>query len=646
MCGLVGVLGFGERSRSLAADVERMRDRLIHRGPDDAGLWFDNDAGIALGHRRLSILDLSPQGHQPMVSACGRYVIVFNGEIYNFRQLRLELEKAHMAPAWRGTSDTEVLLACIAQWGVEQALPRLNGMFAFAVWDRDMRTLHLARDQFGEKPLYYGRIGGKFMFGSELKALRACPGFDADIDRQALSIYLRYVYIPAPHTIYAGFHKLPPGHHLKISGRAEELPEPIPYWNPAAMVSAGGDDNSSEEEWLDQLDSVLRDAVRLRMVADVPLGAFLSGGIDSTTVVALMQAQSTRPVRTFTIGNHLEAYDEAHHARAIARQLGTDHTELYVSANDAISIIPKLPTLYDEPFADSSQIPTFLVSELTRRHVTVSLSGDGGDELFGGYNRYFYGRAVGRLIGLIPGGLRNLASSALTLLPPAQWDCFVGALRWGLPAELANGPAGDKLHKLAGALRAHTTGDLYQSLLSEWPHPEQLIVGGKGNPGLGIEAPAAVTDVAQRMMYVDTLRYLPDDILAKVDRATMGVSLEARVPFLDPRVAELAWRMPMRLKVQGRQGKLILRRLLDRYVPRSLMERPKQGFGIPIGQWLKGELKDWAEQLLDERRLREEGIFHPEPIRAVWQQHLRGERNSEHRLWAVLMFQAWLAERA
>jgi len=685
VCGIAGFLDF--RARDSRSDLERMvrcmADALAHRGPDDAGAWVDEAAGVALGHRRLSIVDLSPAGHQPMLSAGDRYVIVYNGEIYNHGELREEL--ARRGAAFRGHSDTEVVLAAVDAWGPARALGRFNGMFAMALWDRRERCLHLARDRFGEKPLYYGVVGGTLFFGSELKALRAHPRCDMAVDRAALAQFLRFGYVPAPASIYAGIRKLRPGTHLRVAVEDHAAAHPTPYWSISGAVRAAVQDRFAgpEDAAIDELDRLLRDAIRLRMVADVPLGAFLSGGIDSSMVVALMQAESRAPVRTFTIGFHDRAYDEASAARAVAKHLGTDHTELYVTPEEARAVIPRLPALYDEPFADSSQIPTFLVAELARRHVTVALSGDGGDELFGGYNRYFWAQNVWNGVRTVPRRARPLARAAIlgALAATARRAAVHpgpghgrgghdsrrsqrdGQSAWGarlppflrprLPSRLLPRLPADKLQKLADLFAASDEHDVYLRLASTWKEPLAVVRGAE--PGLEpLPVPAllsreaaelGVTSFAEQMMYADTLTYLPDDILAKVDRATMGVSLEGRMPFLDPRLLSFAWRLPPRAKLRAGTGKLPLRRLLARYVPEALFDRPKMGFGVPVGAWLRGPLRDWAESLLGEGALSRGGFFERGPVRAAWDEHLRGTRNLEHPLWAVLMFQAWQASQ-
>ena len=597
-----------------------------------------------------------------MLSACGRYVIVFNGEIYNHRELRGELDGQSYKRTWRGHSDTEVMLAAISRWGLARALERFNGMFAFALWDRDEQVLHLVRDRLGKKPLYYGWMGPVFLFGSELKALRAHPAFRAEIDRGVLTLYLRHNCVPAPLSIYRGVYKLPPGCVVSIDcsshgptsafspyPRESDLPSfgaPVRYWSPMEVAKRGlaHPFQGSVEEATAQLDSLLRDAVKLRMVADVPLGSFLSGGIDSSTVVALMQAQSERPVRTFTIGFHEAEYDEARCARAVAQYLGTEHTEMYITPEEAMAVIPDLPDLYDEPFSDSSQIPTFLVSRLARRHVTVSLSGDGGDEVFGGYNRHLWCNRIWNRVGWIPKELRGVTARAILAVSPIGWEALFRRLEPLLPNGLRQRTPGDKLHKLAGILAADSPDAMYLGLVSHWKHPASLVVGG-------FEPRATLTggqfgpehgDIAHIMMYLDMVTYLPDDILTKVDRASMGVSLEARAPLLDYRVVEFAWRVPLSMKIRQGQGKWLLRQVLYRYVPRELVERPKAGFSIPIDAWLRGPLRGWAEELLGEPRLRNEGFFDARPIRQKWSEHLAGRRNWQYDLWDILMFQAWM----
>jgi asparagine synthase (glutamine-hydrolysing) len=639
MCGLAGYLGCGGTG---AETLERMAEAIRSRGPDDVGVWHDAGAAVGLAHRRLAIVDLSPAGHQPMDSPSGRHVIVFNGEIYNHADLRAELEREGRAPAWRGRSDTETLLAGFDAWGIEGTVRRLLGMFAFAVWDRAERALTLGRDRLGEKPLYYGWFGGErdcLLFGSEVKAMRAHPRFSAEIDRDALCLLLRHNYIPAPYSIYRDVRKLPPGCLLTVAdGRPGA--EPRAYWSLAEVAQAGCHDSlhGSPEEMVDELEILLKDAVGRQMMADVPLGAFLSGGVDSSTIVALMREHTSHPVRTFTIGFDDARDDEAAHAGAVAAHLGTDHTELRVTPEQAMAVIPRLPAMYDEPFADSSQIPTFLVSELARRHVTVALSGDAGDELFCGYRRYLSAASLWRGLAPVPASLRGAIGRGILAIPPASWDRV--AVVAGRPGRL-----GDKLHKGGELLGSRSLDELHLGLASFWRDPAAVVRGGAEPP---TKLSGAVPDLSglgpiERMMALDTVSYLPDDILAKVDRAAMSVSLETRVPFLDHRVVEFAWRLPLAMKLREGQGKWALRQVLHRYVPRSLIERPKMGFGVPLDSWLRGPLRGWAEETLSEARLRSDGYFDPRPIRAAWSEHLSGRRNRSHHLWGVLMFNTWLA---
>ncbi|MFA8329963.1 asparagine synthase (glutamine-hydrolyzing) [Burkholderia ubonensis] len=654
MCGIDGFLNSAAFDEETArATLARMTASLAHRGPDAQGTWLDAQAGIALGHRRLAIVDLSVHGRQPMASACGRFVLVFNGEIYNHRALRAELERTGRAPAWRGHSDTEVLLAAIAAWGVEAALRRATGMFAIALWNRESRVLTLARDRIGEKPLYYGRIGDALVFASELKALRSFPGFDGAIDRDALCLYLRQSSVPAPYTIYRGIRKLPPGTFIQFE-HAHDTPRVRAYWTLEHAIEAGRAEpfEGTAQEAVGLLDGILRKAVAQQMEADVPLGAFLSGGVDSSAIVALMQAQSAAPVDTFTIGFHEAGYDEAGYAKAVARHLGTRHTELYVTADHALAVVPKLPSIYDEPFSDASQIPTFLVSELTRRHVKVSLSGDGGDELFGGYTRYFLTPRLWRKLHRVPSAVRARIAAALHALRPDHADqlAAVAQSAWS-GAEARDTPPriGDRLHKLGHVMTADSRIGLYRLLMSAVHHPERIALAGQEPPTPLDTASAWPADLtfAEQAMAIDTLTYLPTDILTKVDRAAMAVSLETRMPFLDHHVVEFAWRLPAALRLPDGQSKVLLRRLLDAYVPASLIDRPKQGFCAPIDHWLRGSLRDWAEALLHPARLREEGFFDAAAVERLWRQHQTGRMNWQHQLWTVLMFQAWLeAQRA
>ncbi len=648
MCGFTGYWLGDQPEDSLERLLKSMANRLTHRGPDDEGVWFDPVSRIGLAHRRLSILDLSPRGHQPMSSHSGRWVIAYNGEIYNFKELRrqLDAESRDTDPiAWQGDSDTEVILASIERWGVQKALESFIGMFAFALWDREERALWLVRDRLGIKPLYYGWQGKTFLFGSELKPLRAHPDFRGDIDHDVLPLFLRHNNIPAPWSIYSGIHKLLPGTTLCLKDPAPgKLPQPRPYWSALDNTQHGLDHpfTGTEDEAAEQLESLLNTAISLRMIADVPLGAFLSGGVDSSCVVALMQKISSRKVKTFTIGFNESGYNEAEDALAVARHLGTDHTELYVTPEEAREVIPSLPEFYDEPFADSSQIPTFLVSQLARQKVTVSLSGDGGDELFGGYNRYLWAESIWNRMKRVPPPIRYVTAGGMKTISAETWDTLFSILKPVLPASLRFQHPGEKFHKLAHMLKADSPEAVYQTLISQWLHPESLTPGATT-----LETPLAAAmkstghwDFRRRMMAWDTISYLPDDILTKVDRASMAVSLEARVPLLDHRVVEFSARLPHSMKFHPQGSKWLLRKVLYRHVPQKLIERPKAGFGVPIGDWLRGPLRGWGEALLNSRRLKESG-FNPVPIRTLWEQHLSEKTNGQHPLWCVLMYQAW-----
>lgn len=655
MCGIAGLFA---STSGCQLDIEvAARDmvrKLTHRGPDDEGVWYESSSGVSLAQRRLSILDLSEAGHQPMLSHCGRYVVVFNGEIYNHQVIRQELGsqgEALGAKGWRGHSDTETLLAAIACWGLEKALDKAVGMFAFALWDRAEKGLYLVRDRIGEKPIYYGLHKGTLLFASELKAIRAYPGLQGEVDRNALALFLRHNVIPAPRSIYRGIFKLPPGTLLKVTQENVSkgtLGAPKPYWSmlEAAVTGQGNLFKGSAVEACDEVDRLLKESISGQMLADVPVGAFLSGGIDSSTVAALMQAQSTRPVKTFTIGFNEGGYDEAQHARAVATHLGTEHTELYVTPEQALAVIPRLPKMYDEPFADVSQIPTFLVSELAQRNVTVCLSGDGGDELFGGYNRYTAGARLWRHLGWLPKTVRVGLAAGISAASPSAWDACFDRFGSMLPRGWRVRTPGVKLQKVAEMLTASSPEEVYRRLVSRWSNSEQVVIGSKLSDGLqGDHMCASLMPVLEhQMMCMDALTYLPDDILVKVDRAAMGVSLETRVPMLDHRVVEFAWRLPLDMKIRGHEGKWLLRQVLDRYVPRSLIERPKTGFSVPIDSWLRGPLRDWAEELLNPEILKEQGFFAPEPIRTKWEEHLDEKRDWSSQLWSVLMFQAWLNE--
>ncbi|MFZ5945151.1 MAG: asparagine synthase (glutamine-hydrolyzing) [Bacillota bacterium] len=645
MCGIVGFLvqNYKYAQEHKKNIIAAMAETLSHRGPDDLGIWFDPEGTITFGHRRLSIIDLSPEGHQPMVSASSRYVITFNGEIYNFQQIRKDLEKRGFS--FRGHSDTEILVSAIEEWGLEKALEIAIGMFAFALWDRKERKLYLVRDRLGEKPLYYGWMGQTFLFASELKALNAHPDFVKEINRDILALYLRYNYIPTPYSIYKDIFKLPPGHFLVIDDNQQSQPKPMPYWSADKVIQSAKENPymGTEEEAIGELDNLLKDVVKKQMISDVPLGAFLSGGIDSSTIVALMQSQSSNRVRTFTIGFNEEKYNEAHDAKRIANYLGTDHTELYVQPYEAMEVIPKLANLYDEPFADSSQIPTLLVAQLTRTKVTVSLSGDGGDEIFGGYNRHYWANNIWQKINKMPLFLRNNISNLLTDVPPKAWDNVYEHLNKVLPAKYRLRLPGNKIHKLAGILNVDSPYSMYKNLVSSWKNPSSVVIGSNEPNQNNSQLPKL--NFSETMMYLDLLTYLPDDILVKVDRACMGVSLESRVPYLDHRVVEFGWRLPLSMKIKNGQGKWILRQLLYRYIPSELINSPKMGFGVPIDSWLRGPLKSWAEDLLSPEKVRREGYFAPEPIWDKWNEHISGKYDWHHELWSILIFEMWLQEQ-
>lgn len=645
MCGICGFINSkcNQSSQEIIDAINAMTNTLFHRGPNSGDIWIDEPSGVALGHRRLSIIDLSPDGAQPMISHSGRYVAVFNGEIYNFLTLRKELESVGVV--FKGNSDTEVMLAAIDTWGIMESTKRLVGMFAIAVWDQNKHRLHLLRDRLGEKPLYYGWNGNNFLFASELKALRAHKQFRSVINRDAIALFFRHNYIPTPFSIYEGIFKLPPGTILSLNfDKGRPIPDPVPYWSAREIAEEGTRQafTGSELDVCNHLDNLLRKVIKSQMISDVPLGAFLSGGIDSSTVVAIMQQISDQPVKTFTIGFSEASYNEAENALQVARHLGTDHTELYVTPAQAMEVIPNLPQLYDEPFADSSQIPTYLVASLAKQKVTVSLSGDAGDELFGGYNRYFLGRSLWEKIKWVPTSLRKTGKIGLTTLSPSTWDkcLWIGGLGYfGQKHQIT----GDKIHKLAEILAVDSPEAMYHCLVSHWKDPTSLVL--ESNEPLTLLTDAArwanLNDFTQRMMFLDLITYLPDDILVKVDRASMGVSLESRIPFLDHRVVDFAWHLPLHMKVRNGQGKWILRQVLYRYVPKKLIERPKMGFGVPIDSWLRGPLRDWAEALLDPIKIKQEGYLEPEPLQTKWREHLSGRRNWQYHLWDALMFEAW-----
>jgi len=646
MCGICGFVDITNLKDKLHRHriISEMTNTLIHRGPDDFGYWHHLESGVSLGHRRLSVVDLSSHGHQPMISNNGRFVIIFNGEIYNHLSLRREIIKHGEKVVWRGHSDTETLLACIEIWGIEKTIKRCVGMFAIAIFDIKENTLSLLRDRMGEKPLYYGFHNGNILFASELKAITKHPDFIPNIDRDALSLQFSYSYIPTPYSIYKDINKLKPGTILKVDLKKsniqkEVFSEPKPYWsleeisiNAQKKIYTGSSDKAK-----DDLNELLIQSVKTQMEADVPIGAFLSGGIDSSLIVSIMQSQSSKPIDTFTIGFSEDGFDEAIFAKKIAKHLGTNHTELYVTSQDALDVIQKLPQLYDEPFSDSSQIPAYLISEMTKKNVSVSLSGDAGDELFGGYNRYLWTKKIWSKIKFMPIPLRKLISYGLESIPPTTWDTFLKNI-------VDISAPGDKIHKVATVINAKSLEDCYFNLISHWHSSNNIVIGASNiiAPVMDKKNHLDLGSIEQNMMYLDSISYLPDDILTKVDRAAMSVSLETRVPFLNHHVVEFANHLPLSMKIKDGQSKWILKQLLDQYIPRKLVERPKMGFGVPIDVWLRGPLRDWAESLLDESRLKEEGFLKHEPIRRKWSEHLSGKQNWQHHLWDILMFQAWL----
>ncbi|GIW60948.1 MAG: asparagine synthetase B [Patescibacteria group bacterium] len=646
---MCGIAGFWQRQlRSGTLDElerigQRLGDALRHRGPDDSGVWVDASTGLVLVHRRLAILDLSAAGHQPMLSHDGRFVVVFNGEIYNHLEIRKRIELKRGRVAWKGHSDTETLLEAVVTWGVEQALEQFVGMFAFALWDRQQRIIILARDRIGEKPLYYGIWAkNRLIFASELKAFHAHPDFDAEISPDSLATYFQYGYIPAPYTIYKNVFKLSPGTFLQVRLQQEgfAVGRPTAYWdlNQAILKAKQDPFQGNEEEAVDELEYLLRRSIRGQLLADVPVGAFLSGGVDSSTVVALMQQESSQPVRTFSIGFHEKKYDEAPYARAVAQHLGTDHTELYVNPSDVLAFIPQIPRVYDEPFADPSQIPTFLLCQLTRQHVTVSLSGDAGDELFGGYSRYLSMLRARQQLASLPQVLKNMGACMLKVIPTP----LVDSLSKYLPGKVRHRIHGDWIRKLSFALRSFTPEVAYQARVSYWMEPVRLIPGSKALKTVYSMSPQVNgLPFAEQMMRMDMLGYLPDDILVKIDRAAMAVSLETRIPLLDHRVVEFVWRLPSEWKINSAASKYLLRKLLYRYVPPRIIERPKMGFSMPVGQWLRGPLREWAESLLHQKALLASGLLNPTWIRSRWLEHTQGIRDWQYHLWIVLMFQAW-----
>lgn len=640
MCGITGFFETRQKRDRAGIGVvgQAMNTALAKRGPDDEGGWQDPEIPLFLGHRRLSIIDLSEGGHQPMESASGRYILTYNGEIYNFHELGAELTA--LGVNFRGRSDTEIMLAAFEQWGLNQALQKLNGMFAFALWDRQAGVLHLIRDRMGKKPLYVGWSGACLAFASELKALRAHPDFVPQVNRNALALYMRYACVPAPFSIYDGVWQLPAGCRVTLDLRSLSAGSDLtssfePYWHHPRIVeeARARQQNPGDDEAVAHFEKLLTDAVRARMVSDVPLGAFLSGGIDSSTVVALMQLQAPRPVKTFCIGFAEQGFDEAAHAKKIAGHIGTEHHELYLKPRDALDVIPLLPEIYDEPFADVSQIPTYMVARFARKQVTVALSGDGGDEMLGGYLRHYTAPALWKRIGWLPRRIRESAANAIAALPTARWDALVPT----------HPQCGERLHKIAELLPLGGPDEIYRHLVSQWPDPAALVTGG-AEPQIPLLDPAwqpKGLNFAERMMYGDALSYLPNDVLTKVDRASMAVSLEARAPLLDRSLFEYAWSLPLQMKIRNGQGKWLLRRVLARHMPEELFERPKQGFTVPIGDWLRGPLKGWAEDLLSEKRLVREGYLNAPLVRAIWQEHCAGKGRHAHKLWTVLMFQSW-----
>ncbi len=643
MCGIVGVVS-KERIR-LEPLVREMAGCLQHRGPDSDGVWTDRQQGVALGHRRLSIIDPSPSGRQPMCSSCGRYVIVYNGEIYNHHEIRESLE-ATQDVQWRGHSDTEVLLESVRRWGVHETLDRAAGMFVFGIWDQKDQTLYLGRDRMGQKPLYFGWVGNSFVFASELKALCRHPEWEGKIDEGALCQYFHYSYVPGPRSIYQGIRKVKPGTFVTLDATTDTTDQRT-YWDLTDKVERARKDpfSGTPEEAVDQLEERLREVVGEQMVSDVPLGAFLSGGIDSTTIVALMQEASSRRVQTFTVGFHDETYNESDHARAVAHHLGTNHTELTAGSQDAVDLVSRLPQVYDEPFADASQIPTLLIAQLTSEHVTVSLSGDGGDEAFGGYNRYRWGRRIWEQISSMSGRVRSVAGKTLSAMSPQPLGQLYQWLSPFMPKSMRQKRPGGKISKVSKAMEAESLETFYDSLLSHSSTSLKPLLKRERGRSEERWIFRKQGDVAEQMMLWDMQSYLPDGILVKVDRATMAASLESRAPYLDRRILEFALSLPVELKIRHGKGKWILRQVLHRHVPKHLMDRPKQGFTPPIGDWLRGPLRDWGESLLSRRRLEQHGFLRHKPIQRYWKEHINGNADYENVLWRVLMFQAWYQEQ-
>ncbi len=650
MCGFAGVVIDKSTAKLSQSIIEKMGDSISHRGPDSSGVWLDAEIGIAMVHRRLSILDLSPSGHQPMQSSSGRFTLVFNGEIYNHLSIRSQISDAYQ---WRGHSDTETILAGFEIWGIKNTIQKSTGMFSLAVWDAKEKSLSLFRDRIGEKPLYYGWQNGSFLFGSELKSLIVHPSFQHEIDRNSLSLFMRYGYVPSPASIYKGIQKLAPASFIELfpysnSFRNEETPVPAEYWSLAEVVSDGQkrSDLMNSIEIQEKLDFLLREVIDQQMVADVPVGAFLSGGIDSSTIVAIMQTLSRKKIKTFSVGIEAEGYNEAPYAKEIAEFLGTDHTELFFSDKEARNIIPDLPGIYDEPFSDPSQIPTFYLSQVSRKDVAVSLSGDAGDELFAGYNRYFLGDLIHKINRNLPRPLMKALTSAVYRISPQIWDTCFSPIKSFLPTNISTRPIGDRLHKLAKIFQQSDFMSTYVAMMSHWQDPSKIVINGSDsiNQSSLRNLSSNCDDLFHKMMAFDTVTYLPDDILVKVDRAAMSCSLETRLPFLNHHLVEFAWQIPLSMKIKNGKGKSVLRNVLYKYIPQELFDRPKTGFGLPIHSWLRGPLREWAESLLNESRLKNQGYLETAPITEKWQQHLSGHRNWHLQLWNVLIFQSWFEE--
>ena len=648
MCGFAGFLGarFGGDD-SVHELLNRMGEKIAHRGPDDEGIVWLRDVPLGLVHRRLSIIDLSKHGHQPMWSACRRYLIVYNGEVYNYRSIRRELEG--IGSRFVGNSDTEVVINAISILGLEAALEQFVGMFAFVLWDTELREMTLVRDRLGIKPLYYAYVGGSFLFASELNPLREIPIWKDEVDRNALADFLNIGYVPAPASIYANAYKLPPGHLLKVrfDGEKAQPANAVPYWTLRSIIEQRDQQFiTCEEEALSGLREHLTEAVRIRMISDVPIGAFLSGGLDSTLVTAIMQSESSGSVKTFSIGMRNAAYDEARSAANVSKYLGTEHVEKYIENEDLTNLVCDLPYVFDEPFSDSSQLPTLLLSRATRKNVTVVLTGDGGDELFAGYNRHIQAEAINRLRTKLPIALRRKLSRLIRGYSPAAWTRLYNAVSWAIPKRRAVSLPGEKAHVLSRLLLAETQEEIYARALSQYHDAPSIVQGPSEQSSTWWSYPTTPMSITEHFLYRDTVGYLHDDLLTKVDRCTMAVSLEARVPFLDHRLVEFAWRLPLTLKLQDGNSKYLMRKLLESFVPKELWNRPKMGFRVPIGAFLGGPLRDWAEDLLTPSRLRQEGFFHTVAVRRMWEEHTKGRVHSSTALWSVLMFQAWLDARA